>query len=74
MANEMLETELLKELLMSCQLLTNQAVRFEIIQFSSLSCTHDVLRELTILYDSYVGNENYIHILTIEQMASYFYK
>lgn len=79
MAKEMLEEELLENLQEACEFIaksyqeqTGRRVRYEVIQFSDIAQPNnrrDIVRELAQLYDEYEGNENYIHIPDIAQMA-----
>lgn len=79
MAKKLLEGELLENLQEACELITKsyreqigKPVKFEVMQFSDiakLNSRRDIIRELAQLYDEYEGNENYIHIPDISQMA-----
>lgn len=79
MAKGLLEKELLESLQEACELITRsyreqtgKRVRFEVIQFSDIAkpqSKRDIVRELAQLYDEYEGNENYIHIPDMAQMA-----
>lgn len=85
--NEMERKELLEYIQIACDKVTkgyheqtgNKRIKFRVLQLvdnenSKLENDTDIIRKSASLYDEYEGNEEYIHIPSIEQMLENFQK